>query len=138
MNKSSIIQILITGIAVVVLSLLYFLFPATNTSFHPKCIFHLLTGLYCPGCGSQRAVSALLHGHVLLALHENILMVCCIPLLGYSAYIFVWNAFHAQKKMQRIFYSPVFVKGFLVVVIVFAILRNVAVAPFTLLAPLPL
>ncbi len=28
-----------------------------------QCPFYALTGLYCPGCGSGRAVHALLHGH---------------------------------------------------------------------------
>ena len=30
--------------------------------FHMPCIFHLLTGLYCPGCGGTRAVKYLLQG----------------------------------------------------------------------------
>ena len=135
MNKNSIIQISIVGIAVIALSLLYFFHSATNTNFYPKCIFYEITGLYCPGCGSQRAVSALLHGQFLLAMHDNILMICCIPLLVYSAGIFVWNACHSQKKRQRFFYSTLFVKSLLIVVIVFAILRNIHAGPFNLLAP---
>ena len=31
--------------------------------FHMPCLFHLLTGLYCPGCGGTRAVKYLLQGH---------------------------------------------------------------------------
>ncbi|MBQ6855594.1 MAG: DUF2752 domain-containing protein, partial [Lachnospiraceae bacterium] len=27
------------------------------------CMFRMLTGLYCPGCGGTRAVKALLTGH---------------------------------------------------------------------------
>ena len=30
-----------------------------------KCLFHLLTGYYCPGCGGTRAVKLLLTGHPL-------------------------------------------------------------------------
>ena len=30
--------------------------------FHMPCIFHLLTGLYCPGCGGTRAVKYMLQG----------------------------------------------------------------------------
>lgn len=29
----------------------------------PKCDFHALTGMYCPGCGGTRAVIALLNGN---------------------------------------------------------------------------
>ena len=35
------------------------------------CPLHALTGLYCPGCGGTRSLTALLHGDFLLAVHEN-------------------------------------------------------------------
>lgn len=35
------------------------------------CPLYDLTGLYCPGCGGTRSLTALLHGDILLALHEN-------------------------------------------------------------------
>lgn len=31
----------------------------------PPCLFHSLTGLYCPGCGGTRACRLLLSGHIL-------------------------------------------------------------------------
>jgi len=120
---------------VVVLSLLYFLFPATGYHFYPKCIFHEITGLSCPGCGSQRAASALLHGHLLQAMDYNILCVVSIPFILYSAFVFCWNAFSDKKMKQAIFYSPVFVKTVLVTVLLFAVLRNIPAAPFNWLAP---
>ena len=35
-----------------------------ESGLYPRCMFRQLTGLDCPGCGSQRAIHALLHGHV--------------------------------------------------------------------------
>ena len=29
------------------------------------CLFHLITGLYCPGCGGTRAARYLLHGQIM-------------------------------------------------------------------------
>lgn len=43
-----------------------------------ECMFYRYTGLYCPGCGSGRAVSALFHGRPAEALTYNILL----PILG--------------------------------------------------------
>jgi hypothetical protein len=134
MNRSY-LQIVIILTAVIILSLLYFFYPATNSSFHPKCPFHSLTGLYCPGCGSQRATSALLHAHFLQAINYNVLLVLSMPFILYSAFVFAWNAFSARKMQQAIFYSPLFIKTVLVTVILFWVLRNIPVAPFSWLAP---
>ena len=44
------------------------------------CLFHEITGLYCPGCGSGRAAIALLRGHPLEALgHNPLLFLLGIP-----------------------------------------------------------
>src|SRR5690349_2777045 len=42
---------------------LYGIFDPDHFLF-PKCPFHSLTGLLCPGCGSQRALHQILHGHI--------------------------------------------------------------------------
>ncbi|MCD8120580.1 MAG: DUF2752 domain-containing protein [Lachnospiraceae bacterium] len=34
------------------------------TKFSEPCLFHRLTGLYCPGCGGTRAVYALFRGQI--------------------------------------------------------------------------
>ncbi len=135
-KRAPFIQIILVGVAVTLLSLLYFFYPATAHSFHPVCPFHALTGWYCPGCGSQRSVSALLHGDVLMALKKNSLLVISLPFIIYSAIVFIWNAFNDTNKMeQRVFYSPSFIKIVLLIVIVFAVMRNIPSYPFTILAP---
>ena len=51
------------------------------------CPFYRLTGLYCPGCGSGRAVRALLHGHLLQALSYNYLLdLLLVPALCVCAW----------------------------------------------------
>src|ERR1700724_2011502 len=135
MNKFLVTKFILVSIAVIALSLLYFLYPATNTSFYPACIFHSLTGLYCPGCGSQRAASALLHGSFSKAIGLNILFVLCIPLILYSAFVYSWNVFSQKKMAQAVFYSPLFIKIFLGIVLLFWVLRNIPTAPFNCLAP---
>jgi hypothetical protein len=135
MNKFLVTKFILVSIAVIALSLLYFLYPATNTSFYPACIFHSLTGLYCPGCGSQRAASALLHGDLSRAIGLNILFVLCIPLIVYSGFVYTWNIFNHKKMHQAIFYSPIFIKIFLGMVLLFWVLRNIPTAPFKYLAP---
>ncbi|WP_442511058.1 DUF2752 domain-containing protein [Novipirellula sp. SH528] len=52
-----------------------------NDSWFPKCQFYQTTGIHCPGCGATRAVMALLHGDMLLALRNNALLILGGPLL---------------------------------------------------------
>ena len=92
----------------------------------PKCMFHQLTGLYCPGCGATRALSAMLHGDVKASLHNNLLL---FPLLALIAFMIAKPGISLKR--------PVAI-AVLAAVLLFTVLRNIPVAPFTYLAPVPL
>ena len=108
--------------AVVGTVLLYF-FPPGRYHFWPPCVFHKLTGLYCPGCGNTRALAALLHGDIAGSLAKNVLL---IPALICLAVLYC----KPQMALNRYFCRTI--SG---VVIVFSIARNLPWYPFTLLAP---
>ena len=55
--------------------------PARLLALLPRCPFHHLTGLLCPGCGGTRALLALLHGDLRAAWHLNPLLLALAPLL---------------------------------------------------------
>lgn len=129
------IQFLIRCAAVVAISLLYFFIDARETQLFPKCPFHSLTGLFCPGCGSQRAISALLHFDLISAMRFNVLLVASLPMIGYSVYASIMNTFTTKVVQQRLFHSVTFIWILAVVVMLFWVLRNVPVYPFQLLAP---
>lgn len=113
------------------LALLYFLLDARK-GFFPQCPFYTLLHYYCPGCGSQRAVSALLHGQVIAALQYNVLLVALLPFLLYAAGLYF---FTPHGKQVPLFYNPLFTKILLITVISFWLLRNIPFYPFILLAP---
>jgi hypothetical protein len=64
------------------LGVLFFFNPQQH-AFYPFCLFHRMTGLLCPGCGSLRAVHELLHGDLVGALRYNPLLVASLPLAGF-------------------------------------------------------
>lgn len=49
----------------------------------PPCLFHAVTGAYCPGCGGTRAVTALLQGKLLTSLYYH-------PVVVYGAVLYFW------------------------------------------------
>lgn len=58
-------------------ALLRFRDPHVSGSYG-YCPFRELTGWWCPGCGGLRAVHNLTEGHVVAAVHSNLLL---LPLL---------------------------------------------------------
>lgn len=116
-------------------SLLYFYFDPAYSRYFPPCPFHTLTGLFCPGCGSQRAFHDLLHGNVLSSADHNLLFTAALPILGYSAVAQVSTILFGKRMGQHLFYSTGFAVLVLVLVTAFWLLRNVNSVPFTWLAP---
>src|SRR5215210_1294373 len=82
-------------------SLLYFYFDPSYSHIFPSCPFYTITGLLCPGCGSQRAFHALLHGDIAGAAHKNMLFVLFLPLIIFSLIVTLNNIFRKTKLEQR-------------------------------------
>lgn len=110
-------------IAVGAILLLYFFFDAREGGF-PRCPFLTVTGLQCPGCGSQRALSALLHGDVLAAMQLNILLVLFLPLFLLVSFYYIKSLFVGRIERPQLLYSNTFVFAVLALVLSFWILRN--------------
>ncbi|MFN8034642.1 MAG: DUF2752 domain-containing protein [Acidimicrobiia bacterium] len=95
----------------------------------PMCPFHAVTGLWCPGCGATRAAHALLHGHVVTALHDNVLLVLAVP------FALAWSWRWFLGRADRLPRVPVAVTCWLpAALVVFGLLRNLPA--FGSLAPL--
>ncbi|WP_199819255.1 DUF2752 domain-containing protein [Streptomyces sp. NRRL S-378] len=54
----------------------------TRPGRFPRCPFHALTGLDCPGCGSLRALHQLTRADVVAAADYNLLLVLALPAIG--------------------------------------------------------
>ena len=104
-------------------------------SRYPGCVFHQMTGLWCPGCGLTRGTYQLLHGHLGAALGDNVftpLALAAIVLAWFAWLRVSWGAppIRIPPTVQRwaTFVLPV-------LLISYGILRNVPVAPLRALAP---
>ena len=99
---------------------------------YPTCPVLATTGLFCTGCGTMRAVHALLHADLLGALSMNPLAVLLAP-VGVASWL-AWTIRAWTGRPRRWLAPPWAVTVTVVVLIVFTVARNVpALAPW--LAP---
>ena len=129
--KIRILKISIFILAAGAALLLYFFVEPKNGIF-PKCFFHELTGLYCPGCGVQRSFHALLNGHILTAIDYNLLFILLLPLIIYFILSFALDKKHPSSSF---IYKSTFSFAVVIVVVSFWLLRNIPYTPFSWLAP---
>jgi len=113
---------------------LYVFWNPTETNIFPKCPVYSVTGIYCPGCGSQRAVHKLLNGNIIEGIRHNYLIALLGLVLSYQAFIFIMNNV-LQKGIVNLLHKSKVTFGILIFVILFWILRNINLFPFTELAP---
>ncbi|MBR6704188.1 MAG: DUF2752 domain-containing protein [Lachnospiraceae bacterium] len=73
------------------------LFPAAVEWLRWKipCPIQALTGLYCPGCGGQRAVKAMLHGELLTSLYYH------PAILPAALYLIVYLASQGLNRLSK-------------------------------------
>ena len=107
--------------------------PATSGVFPPCPVFYL-TGWYCPGCGSLRALHQLLHGNLAAAWALNPLMILCLPfvLYGLTSHALI---ILRGRGLPGVFLPAVWIRVLCGVIVLYGVLRNVPMHPFDLLAP---
>lgn len=88
------------------------------------CFFNTFFGMYCPGCGGTRAISALFHGKILLSIWYH-------PLVPYSALVYLGfmltNGIHKLgiKKMKGWKFHMWYIWTALGIIIVNFIVKNI-------------
>lgn len=95
--------------------------PATAP--FPRCPFNLLTGLKCPGCGTQRAIHLLLNLKIGDAFKQNAVFVVFVPIV-----LFLILAELLKTRLPKLYTfssSSYLSYGLLVVIILWWLLRNI-------------
>ena len=98
-----------------------------------KCVFYQLTGLYCPGCGSGRAIHALFQGQFAEAFSYNILFIVlgspCLLILIHEYLRLVFPSL----RLKPVSIPQPLLAGVTAVIVLYWILRNIPA--FSFLAP---
>jgi uncharacterized protein DUF2752 len=111
-----------TGAVLALLAVVY-KFPPAEYGFYPRCMFYAATHWLCPGCGSTRALHALLHFDLRSALHYNALFSVLAPIA------FLWMAFSCYRVMRydqfpRLVIPRALMACLVVSVLLFTVARN--------------
>jgi hypothetical protein len=126
--------VLLAAVTLPLLLTILYRFEPTEDSIYPRCAFHALTGLHCPGCGTTRCLHALLHGDVRQAAAFNLLTLLSLPPLV------VWGLRAGLAALRGTTVRGPRLPAWSILalfglVVAFWVLRNTGLPPFDLLAP---
>ncbi len=104
--------------------------PWVHGFFSMPCIFHSLTGYYCPGCGGTRAAICLLQGKIGASFLYH-------PIVPYCAALYLWfMATHtlshitSHKVREGMHYQNGYLWGALGIVVSNLAVKNIALTAF--------
>ena len=117
--------LVIVGCVVVLLvfGFIYYALDPASSTFFPRCPFLSFTGYKCPGCGSQRAIHALLNGDVAGAFRFNAFLLIAIPWIALC--LFAEGCRTRNPRLYARLNSPLLIWLFLVMTLLWWLLRNI-------------
>lgn len=110
------VSTIVVVVGVIVGVVVLWSFDPRSAGFFPKCPMFLWTGLQCPGCGTTRALHALVHGDLAAAVRFNPFTMALLALGVIKL---------ATPPLPRPWRAPVAVVVF-VAAAVFGVARNLA------------
>ncbi|MBV1888330.1 MAG: DUF2752 domain-containing protein [Urechidicola sp.] len=119
-------------ILIIAIAIYYFLIDPSRMFLN--CPIYATVGIYCPGCGSQRALYDLLHLNIIGVFEHNLLFAFGVMLVAYQIIITSINSVF-NKNIKNLLYHKKTPIVILIIVVIFWILRNITKYPFNWLAP---
>ena len=106
-------------------ALLYLYFTGEGEGAGIPCMFHQLTGFYCSGCGSSRALRSVLHLDFYQALRYNAIFTLALPLLGayFCALGISFIRFGKDRISEKISVKLIWI--LIAAAVIYGVLRNI-------------
>ncbi len=95
--RKTVIAALIVAVVIAAIAV-YKIFDPMESSIFPRCVFYSVTGLRCPGCGTQRALHAMLTGDFAAAWHYNAFLMVMLPVI-----VLLLGAEWLRKRTPRLY-----------------------------------
>ena len=125
MMNDRLYQVLKKGAVILAVGCAYCVWLAL-TGIGIPCVFHLVTGLKCPGCGVSRMLVALFRLDFRAAFEYNAVLLCMLPLL--LALLTVSSVRYVktgEQKMSRLENGTVW--GMVILLLIWGVIRNLPV-----------
>ncbi len=117
---------LLLGFGVLLLGGIGYAVLCRVTGLGIPCVFHLLTGLKCPGCGISRMCLCLLQGDFVGAWNSNPVILCMLP--AGAAMVADYSLRYVKLGTCRpSVWVEVVTWILIVVLLIFAVLRNLPI-----------
>lgn len=113
---------LVSIVALAMLAIAYYFFDPTEVNWMPRCLWKVVTGTDCPGCGSQRMAHALMHGDISGAWHANAFALCMLPIIALMIWLELTRTRHPSLYSRL--HSPLMIKLIVTVILAWWIIRN--------------
>ena len=112
--------LLVLVLGLVLVTLYYALEPSSGSL--PSCLLLRLTGFRCPGCGTQRAVHALLHGDFAQGIAYNYSLLFTVPILA----LYIGDVLWGEKipRLRAFLRHPLVILLLVSILLAWWILRN--------------
>lgn len=118
--KLSLRGVLITVAAIALAAGVYFFDPVGGPVPYPRCWIKVLTGYDCPGCGSARALHALVHGRIAEAWNFNPALFFVVPLVV----LVIMAESNRFSRLRRYILSPAAAVIIIAAAAVWTVFRN--------------
>lgn len=107
----------------------------TGANLVGSCLTNSLFGIYCPGCGLTRCLYSILHLDFYQAFRYNSAVFILLPVFAvYLAIRLIDWVVTGKNRIDRHIPTALFIVIF-ILVLIYGIVRNIPVYPFTLLIP---
>ena len=103
-------------------AVIYTQFDPTHYAWMPQCPLRLLTGWNCPGCGIQRALHAMLHGHFAEAFSYNYFFMFSIPYAVLLVIATILKYFERGERFVRAVEHPLLARTYIVLFFIWGII----------------
>lgn len=126
--KRRIQKVLLVSMIIFICGIVYYIW-IRQTRLAIPCIFHVITGLDCPGCGVSRMCIALLQLDFHTAYHSNKMLFLLLPILCFlllqSLFFYIVTG---EKKLKKAQSYTIYLCA--VLLVLFGIFRNIAYFDF--------